>query len=158
LPQLSLHTPIGAITVSEEDGAIVALDWGWGRDQDETALLVRARDLLHAYFDGESAGFDLPLAPAGSDYRQRVWRALCAIPRGETRTYADIARIAGGSARSVGGANGANPIPVIIPCHRVVATTGLGGYSGGDGLATKRYLLALETCPAQTGPRPRSGT
>jgi methylated-DNA-[protein]-cysteine S-methyltransferase len=144
LPQLSLHTPVGDITLSEEDGWIVALDWGWGRDQAETELLRRASDQLNAYFDGQSLGFDLPLAPQGSPYRRRVWDALRAIPPGETRTYQDIARVAGGSARSVGGANGANPIPILIPCHRVVATGGLGGYSGGDGLPTKRYLLDLE--------------
>lgn len=144
MPQLSLHSPIGALTVSEEDGAIVALDWGWGRDQTETALLLRARDQLHAYFDGGLTDFALPLAPVGTPYRLRVWQALREIPHGQTRTYAEIARRAGGSARSVGGANGANPIPILIPCHRVVATAGLGGYSGADGLPTKRFLLHLE--------------
>jgi methylated-DNA-[protein]-cysteine S-methyltransferase len=145
LPQLSLHAPLGDITVSEEDGAIVALDWGWGRDQTATPLLRRACDQLHAYFDGALGRFDLPLAPAGTAYRKRVWHALCEIPYGETRSYATIADLAGGSARSVGQANGDNPIPIIIPCHRVVAATHLGGYSGGDGLDTKRALLALET-------------
>jgi methylated-DNA-[protein]-cysteine S-methyltransferase len=144
LPQLSLHSPIGDITVSEDEGAIVSVDWGWGRDQDATSLLRRACDQLHAYFDGDLTVFDLPLAPAGTPYRQRVWQALCAIPYGATRSYIDIARVAGGSARSVGQANGNNPIPLIIPCHRVLATTHIGGYSGGDGLATKRYLLELE--------------
>jgi methylated-DNA-[protein]-cysteine S-methyltransferase len=145
LPQLALHTPIGDITVSEEDGAIVALDWGWGDGAAaETPLLQRARDQLHAYFDGDLTEFDLKLAPAGTPYRQRVWRALRDIPYGETRPYAAIATAAGGSARSVGQANGCNPIPIIIPCHRVVASTHLGGYSGGDGLPTKRFLLALE--------------
>ena len=145
MPQLSLHTPIGDISVSEADGQIVALDWGWGRDQEETPLLCRARAQLHAYFDAERLTFDLPLAPAGTPYRRRVWAALQTIPPGETRSYQDIARAAGGSARSVGGANGANPIPILIPCHRVVASRGLGGYSGGDGLPTKRYLLDLES-------------
>ncbi len=145
VPQLSLHTPLGSLTVSEEDGRIVALDWGWGRDQTGTAVLCRARELLHAYFDAEAVSFDdLPLAPAGSPYRLRVWQALRGIPPGQTRTYGEIARIAGGSARSVGGANAANPIPILIPCHRVVASAGLGGYSGAGGLATKRALLALE--------------
>ena len=144
MPQLSLHTPLGDLTVSEEDGAIVAVDWGWGRDQEETPLLARAREQLHDYFDGRRTGFDLPVRPQGTAYRRRVWAALCAIPPGETRTYMDIARVAGGSARSVGQANGANPIPVIIPCHRVVASAGIGGYSGGDGLDTKRFLLQLE--------------
>jgi len=144
LPQLSLHSPIGDITVSEEAGNIVAVDWGWGRDQSDATLLRQARDQLHAYFDGDLTEFDLPLAPAGTPYRCKVWQALCGIPYGETRSYIAVARVAGGSARSVGQANGCNPIPIIVPCHRVVATTHLGGYSGGDGLATKRYLLALE--------------
>ena len=144
MPQLSFHTPLGAVSVSEEDGAIVAFDWGWGRDQAQTPLLLRAREQLHAYFDGEITAFDLPLAPFGSPYRRRVWAALCAIPYGQTRSYQEIAAAAGGSARSVGGANGANPLPVLIPCHRVVGSSGLGGYSGGDGLDTKRHLLSLE--------------
>lgn len=144
MPLLSLHTPVGDLSVSEDDGAIVSVDWGWGRDQDETVLLRRAREQLHAYFDAELTSFDLPLAPAGSPYRQRVWQALRAIPYGAVRTYLDIAREAGGSPRSVGGANGANPIPIIIPCHRVVAVNGPGGFSGGEGLPTKRALLLLE--------------
>ena len=144
LPQLSLHTPVGDLTVSEEDGAIVAVDWGWGRDQQETPVLCAARDQLHAYFDGTRQSFDLKLAPVGTEYQRRVWAALCDIPMGATRSYIEIARVAGGSARSVGGANGRNPIPVIIPCHRVLATTGIGGYSGGEGLPTKRILLDLE--------------
>jgi len=144
MPQLSLHTPVGDITVFEEDGAIVSIDWGWVRDQTQTGLLSRARDQLQAYFDGDLRQFDLPLAPAGTPYRKAVWDALCAIPYGETRSYLQIAKAAGGSARSVGQANGRNPIPLIIPCHRVVATTSVGGYSGGDGLDTKRWLLALE--------------
>lgn len=144
MPQLSLHTPLDAITLTEEDGAIVALDWGWGRDQDPTPLLLRARDQLQQYFDGDRHAFDLPLAPHGTPYRQKVWNALTRIPFGETRTYTQIAAQAGGSNRSVGGANGANPIPIIIPCHRVVAMNGPGGYSGGNGLETKRRLLHLE--------------
>jgi methylated-DNA-[protein]-cysteine S-methyltransferase len=148
VPLLSLHTPVGDLSVAEDDGAIVSVEWGWGRDQDETALLRSAREQLHAWFDTELTAFDLPLSPAGSPYRQRVWRALLAIPYGATRSYRDIAREAGGSPRSVGGANGANPIPIIIPCHRVVASNGPGGYSGGDGLPTKRALLRLEAAAA----------
>jgi methylated-DNA-[protein]-cysteine S-methyltransferase len=144
VPQLSLHTPVGDITVFEEDGAIVSLDWGWVPQQISSPILERATQQLDGYFDGELTAFDLPLAPAGTEYRRSIWQALCDIPYGETRSYLDIARLAGGSARSVGQANGRNPIPLIIPCHRVVATAGIGGYSGGDGLATKRWLLALE--------------
>ena len=145
MPRISLHTPVGDITVFEEDGAIVSLDWGWVPDQAPSPGLERARTQLNAYFDGELRQFDLKLAPAGTPYRRGVWQALCAIPFGETRTYRDIALVAGGSARSVGQANGRNPIPIIIPCHRVVAAGDLGGYSGGDGLATKRVLLDLES-------------
>jgi methylated-DNA-[protein]-cysteine S-methyltransferase len=146
MPQLSLLTNLGDLTISEDDGAIVALDWGRGRDQEETPLLRRARDQLQDYFDGKRLTFDLPLAPHGSDFQKRVWAALCAIPPGETRSYADIASAIGSAPRAVGGANGANPIPIILPCHRVVAADGsLGGYSGGDGPATKRFLLDLES-------------
>ena len=146
MPQLSLHTPLGEVTISEDGGAIVALDWGRGRDQEATPLLCQARDQLQDYFDGKRMSFDLPLAPEGSEFQKRVWAALCAIPPGETRSYADIARTIGSAPRAVGGANGANPIPLFIPCHRVIAADGtLGGYSGGDGPATKRYLLDHES-------------
>jgi methylated-DNA-[protein]-cysteine S-methyltransferase len=144
LPQLSLHTSFGDLTIAEENGAIVSLDWGWGRDQTVTDLLTRARDQLFAYFDGSLTRFDLPLNPAGTPYRRSIWFALLDIPCGATRSYADLARTIGGSPRSVGQANATNPIPIIIPCHRVLATNGIGGYSGGDGLPTKRALLALE--------------
>jgi len=142
-----MHSPVGDLTVSEEDGAIVAVDWGWGRDQEQTPVLLRAKQALENYFDGKPLDEDLPLAPAGTAYQLRVWQALKKIPVGETRTYVDIARVAGGSPRSVGGANGRNKIPIFIPCHRVVAVGGIGGYSGGDGLPTKRWLLALEKAP-----------
>jgi methylated-DNA-[protein]-cysteine S-methyltransferase len=145
VPQLSLHSPFGDISVSEQDGAIVAVDWGWGRDQQETRLLARTRDQLFAYFDRELIAFDLPLAPAGTEFQRRVWAALQRIPYGQTRSYGALAVELGSAARAVGQANAANPIPIVIPCHRVVASSGIGGYSGGDGLATKRALLALET-------------
>ena len=145
MPQLSLHTPLGEITLSEEDEAIVALDWGRGSEQEATPLLREARDQLHDYFDGRRTGFHLALAPHGTPYQRRVWSALRAIPAGETRSYADIAREVASHPRAVGQANGRNPIPILIPCHRVVAASGaLGGYSGLDGPATKRFLLHHE--------------
>jgi methylated-DNA-[protein]-cysteine S-methyltransferase len=149
MPQLSILTPLGDITLSEEDGAIVALDWGRGRDRAETPVLRLAAARLQDYFDGTAAGGDfddLPLAPRGTPFRRRVWEALRRIPAGETRSYLDIARDVGClSARAIGGANGANPIPILIPCHRVVAADGsLGGYSCAEGQTTKRYLLDLE--------------
>ncbi|WBV43121.1 methylated-DNA--[protein]-cysteine S-methyltransferase [Pseudoroseomonas cervicalis] len=145
MPQLSFLTPLGTLTLSEEDGAIVALDWGRGRDQEETPLLIAARDQVQDYFDGQRTSFDLPLAPYGSAFQQKVWAALRAIPSGETRSYAELAATIGSIARAVGQANRANPIPIIIPCHRVIGAGGkLGGFSGGEGAATKRYLLDLE--------------
>lgn len=144
MPQLSLHSPVGDLTISEEAGAVVSLDWGWGRDQDESPLLVRARRALFDYFDGLPLAEDVPLAAGGTAYQQKVWDALRTIPAGQTRTYIEIAKLAGGSARSVGGANAANKIPIFIPCHRVVAVGGIGGYSAGDGLETKLRLLDLE--------------
>lgn len=144
MPQLSMHSPIGDLTVSEEDGAIVALDWGWGRDQATTPLLQRTRDQLNAYFDGDPADFDLPLNPEGSAFQRRVWKAMCDIPAGGTETYGSLADRIDGIARAVGTACGRNPIPIIIPCHRVVAASGLGGYSGDGGLDTKVALLRLE--------------
>ena len=149
LPQLSLHTPIGAITVSAEADAVVAIDWGWGRDQEPTPLLVQAKAWLDAYFDGEIRPMTLHLAPFGTPYRQRVWSTICAIPPGDVQTYQAVARLAGGSPRSVGGAMATNPIPILIPCHRVVGAgpqggSAIGGYSGGEGIETKRFLLGLE--------------
>jgi len=145
MPQLSLRTPLGDLTLSEEDGAIVALDWGRVEHQELTPVLTTARDQLQDYFDGLRSRFDLPLAPHGTAFQQRVWDALRAIPPGETRSYNDVARLLASGPRAVGQANGRNPIPIIIPCHRVVAADGsIGGYSGHDGIATKRYLLDLE--------------
>ncbi len=146
MPQLTLHSPVGELTISEEAGAIVALDWGRGPPdfQRETPLLVQTKTILEKYFDGVFEPIDLPLAPAGSAFRQRVWQAMQAIPVGETQSYGALARAIGSAPRAVGGACGANPIPILIPCHRVVAGGGLGGYSGGVGPATKVALLKLE--------------
>jgi len=139
-----MHTPVGDLTLFAEDDAIVAIEWGWSSYQDPSPLLERAKTALHAYFDGGDWPADLPLNPTGTPYRQKVWAALREIPVGETRTYGEIASLIASGPRAVGGANGANPIPILIPCHRVLATDGLGGYSGGDGLPTKRLLLDLE--------------
>jgi methylated-DNA-[protein]-cysteine S-methyltransferase len=144
VPQLSLHSPLGPLSVSETDDAIVALDWGWGRDQTRTPLLLRAVDVLNRYFDGEAPAFELPFRPKGTAFQQRIWQAMREIPDGQTRTYGALAERAGGVARAVGMACGANPIPILIPCHRVVAQSGLGGYSGDGGVETKVALLRLE--------------
>ena len=161
MPQLSLHTPIGPITVSAEADAIVAVDWGWGRDQEPAPLLLRAKAWLDTYFDGEIEPMTLPLAPVGTTYRQRVWAAVRMIAPGATMSYRDVAQRAGGSPRSVGGAMATNPVPILIPCHRVVGTgprggSAIGGYSGSEGIATKRFLLDLEHRALARMPGPSS--
>ena len=144
VPQLSLHSPVGALTIAQEDEALVALDWGWGCAQQETTLLRRAREQLHAYFDRRLETFDLPLAPTGTAFRLKVWSMLRQIPFGGTRTYGSIADEVGGCARAIGQANSYNPLPILIPCHRVVARHGIGGFTGHLGIATKRFLLDHE--------------
>jgi len=145
MPQLSLHSPFGDLTLSEWDEKIVSLDWGWGMSQDETPLLVEGKHQLQSYFDGSLKAFDLPLNPAGTAFQQKLWAALCDIPYGETLTYGALAEKINSGPRAVGGACGANPIPIIIPCHRVLAQNGtLSGYSGDGGPDTKKQLLRLE--------------
>lgn len=139
----SLETPVGPLSVAERDGAIVRLGWtseGGGN----SALLARALDQLRAYFAGELTEFDLPLQVEGSDFQRAVCEAMLAIPFGETRTYGSIAKELGAPPQPVGNACGANPIPVIIPCHRVLGATGLGGFSGQGGVETKVALLKHE--------------
>ncbi|MBM3502633.1 MAG: methylated-DNA--[protein]-cysteine S-methyltransferase [Alphaproteobacteria bacterium] len=143
--QRTMHSPLGELTVSEFAGHIVAIDWGRGAEQASSALLREATDQLNAYFDDQRHVFDLPLAPAGTAFQKKVWAALAQIPYGATETYGAVARSLGSSARAVGGACGRNPIPIVVPCHRVVAAKLTdGGYSGGEGLKTKLALLRLE--------------
>ena len=140
----SIDTPVGQFTVVEAGGAIVMTGWRGPGGQDRSPLLDVAVEQLQAYFARRLQRFDLPVAPAGSAFELAVWQGMCAIPYGETRTYADLAKVAGGVARAVGQACGSNPIPIIIPCHRVTGTHGLGGFSGGNGQMTKRRLLGIE--------------
>ena len=143
---LNAVSPLGPLTISEEEGHIVRLGWDDARDDAPTHLLREAARQLGAYFAGELTRFDLPLKPEGSDFGKRVWQAMSAIPYGETATYGALAQELASSARAVGRACGANPIPVIVPCHRVVARGGgRGGYSGRGGLRTKEFLLELES-------------
>jgi methylated-DNA-[protein]-cysteine S-methyltransferase len=141
---LSIPSPIGHLTIDEADDAIVAVRWGNGSPGNGSPLLAEAARQLEAYFDGRLNRFDLPLATGGSSFEKRVWAAMQAIPYGETRTYSDLAHMTDSGPRAVGRACGRNHIPIIIPCHRVLARGGLGGYSGGSGLDTKQRLLALE--------------
>ncbi|MDO8607566.1 MAG: methylated-DNA--[protein]-cysteine S-methyltransferase [Phaeospirillum sp.] len=145
MPHFSFNTPIGPLALFEADDAIVAVDWGWLPDNEESPLLLRARDQLEEYFEGKRQIFDLPLAPHGTAFQRKVWAELEKIPFGATLTYGQLAERLGTAPRALGGACGRNPIPVIIPCHRVLAANGgLGGYSGIDGIETKEILLRLE--------------
>lgn len=147
MPQLCMHSPVGDLTVTEEDGFIVSLDWGWvpSEWQEETPLLKNALVQLNAYFDGERLDFDLPLAPPGSEFQKQVCDAMVAIPGGSTKSYGEIAKEIESSAQAVGNACGLNPIPIIIPCHRVLAAKKeMGGFSGAGGVETKIALLTLE--------------
>lgn len=144
MPLATLDTPLGRLAIEEAGGAIMRVFWSDREDADETPLLAAARAQLAAYFDGRLRRFDLPLAPAADTFQTAVRAAMLAIPYGETRTYGEIARDLGTYGQPVGAACGANPLPVIVPCHRVLSATGLGGYSGRGGVETKIALLKLE--------------
>lgn len=148
MPVRSIHTPFGDMTVAQEGEALVSVDWGWGRDQDETSLLREACAQLDAYFSGKLKVFDLPISVEGTPFQRRVWEIMLRIPYGETRTYREVAQDLNSAARAVGGACGANRLPILIPCHRILAVNGLGGYSGGEGPVTKRQILDLEAMAA----------
>jgi methylated-DNA-[protein]-cysteine S-methyltransferase len=143
-----------ALAVTVSDGAItsIGLNRRGGRGP-ETVLERQAAAELEEYLAGRRTEFTVPLGPKGTAFDHRVWDAVAAIPYGETVTYGEIARAIGNpnGARAVGTANGRNPVPIIIPCHRVVATGGkLGGYGGG--LPLKRRLLDLETTGRLSAP------
>ncbi|NOD62567.1 MULTISPECIES: methylated-DNA--[protein]-cysteine S-methyltransferase [unclassified Ruegeria] len=144
MPMIAVETQFGCLGVEETDGALTRLVWD-GRDVGEpTDLLREAAAQLKAYDAGQLDRFDLPYRVAGSDFQRQVCDLMYAIPLGETRTYGDIAKELGQPAQPVGQACGANPIPVIIPCHRVLSANGLGGFSGAGGVETKVALLRHE--------------
>lgn len=148
-------SPVGALTLVASDAGLVAILW---EDDDPARVRLTAREQrpdhpmlaqtvqqLTAYFAGNLQQFTVPLDFRGTDFQQKVWTALCAIPFGETRSYGDIARTIGHptASRAVGAANGRNPISIIAPCHRVIGTNGaLTGFAGG--VEVKRWLLDHE--------------
>ena len=148
--QSSFLTDLGRLYIVQEEDAIVQVGilqpgQSLAYPQEETPLIQTARQQLEEYFAGKRRRFTLPLAPKGTAFAQKVWRALQDIPYGETRSYLQIAQAVGNprACRAVGMANHRNPIMVIIPCHRVIGSDGsLTGYAGG--LEMKRYLLQLE--------------
>ncbi|QIE56473.1 methylated-DNA--[protein]-cysteine S-methyltransferase [Pikeienuella piscinae] len=144
MPHHSTETALGRFTIEAADGAITGLRWGGPVETAKDPLLIEAAAQLGAYADGRLRAFDLPLAPAGGPLQQAVMAAMRRIPFGETLTYGKIAAQVGAPAQAIGQCCGANPIPVIIPCHRVTGTGKLGGFSAPGGVETKVALLRHE--------------
>ena len=152
MAQYICPSPIGPLSLVEENGALVEVRWNVDLPRDAAPMALPATPLLRqaaveltAYFAGQLREFTVPLAPKGTPFQQKVWAALREIPYGETRSYKEIAAMVGNekACRAVGMANNRNPLPIFIPCHRVVGANGkLVGYAGG--LDVKTFLLNLE--------------
>jgi methylated-DNA-[protein]-cysteine S-methyltransferase len=179
---LTISTPIGRLLLIANQGVLIEVSWESPKTQEklhrpsfsslesklefkpeleselesipksvDPILDIAARQ-INEWFKGLRRDFDLPLSPIGTSFQSRVWNRLRAIPYGQTVTYGALAEDLGSSARAIGGACGRNPIPLIIPCHRVVSVTGLGGYSGMGWLTTKKFLLDHEARQKGTFP------
>ncbi len=134
-----MQTPVGTLSITEKDGKICTLDWAEGNMPEEMHLQ------LSEYFNKERQVFDFEYEVDGTGFQKKVWKALLNIPYGTTKTYKDIAEEVGSHPRAIGGAVGANPVPILIPCHRVIGSSGkMTGFSAGDGISTKEFLLKLE--------------
>lgn len=139
---------LGSVTFAEEDGTLLCITTHRPLpegEERETPLIREAHRQLQEYFKGKRKVFDLPLAPRGTDFQQKVWRALCNIPYGQTRSYRQIAEAIGNpkAVRAVGMANNRNPLLVVVPCHRVIGADGkMVGYAAG--IEKKEFLLRLE--------------
>jgi methylated-DNA-[protein]-cysteine S-methyltransferase len=144
-----VESPVGRLALEADGDTLTGLRWTGAaersKDEKATPVLREARRQLDQYFERKLRRFDLPLAAAGTPFQQSVWTMMSAIPFGETATYGGMAIALGSGPRAVGMACGRNPLPIVVPCHRVLASGGKeGGFSGGQGLPTKRKLLALE--------------
>jgi methylated-DNA-[protein]-cysteine S-methyltransferase len=142
-------SPVGRLAIEADEDALTSLRWAsdgeHARNQDANPVLKEAVHQLERYFARKLKHFDLPLAARGTDFQKSVWKMMSEIPYGETATYGGMATALGSGPRAIGMACGRNPIPIIVPCHRVMGSGGKeGGFSGGQGLPTKRKLLALE--------------
>lgn len=144
---IAVETPLGRLGVAANlHGFVTDILWSYHGENRENALVKEAARQITRYFSGQHHIFDLPLQPQGTLFQKRVYHAMQNIPRGTTQTYGDIATTLKTSARAVGNTCGANPLPIIIPCHRITAANHIGGYSGENGIATKIRLLQLEGC------------
>lgn len=158
MEQAVIYSPVGPLTLFAEDDSLTALVYGDYGGYDDIPLFREARRQLDEYFEGQRQDFHLPLRPEGTEFQKKVWQVLCRIPYGQLISYRELAARVGSprAFQAVGQANGHNPLPILIPCHRVIAADGtLGGYSGG--LERKRFLLHLEgnDLPAALAPRRR---
>lgn len=143
-----ISSPVGELWLQFVAGALVGLSWqAQPQNRQEQLLLPLTTEWLNAYFHGDPTPFPskkIPLKPQGTPFQQKIWQRLLQIPHGQTITYGDIAKDLNTAPRAVGQAVAANPIPIIIPCHRVLASGGFGGYSGLGGIESKKILLNLE--------------
>ena len=135
--------PFGPVALVEREGVLVGLEWRLPEMSGQSALLAEGLAQLSAYFEGRLKRFDLPL-DWGAGLNAAVRRAMADIPHGETRTYGEIAKRVGAAPQAVGQACGANPLPILIPCHRVTGTDWFGGFSAPGGVETKAALLRHE--------------
>lgn len=148
--QAILAAPFGRLGIRCTDELLLGIDFlpaSARAKAPRSALAKNVCTQLEAYLVDASFRFSLPLKPAGTDHQRKVWKEMCAIPSGRTQTYGELAARIGSSARAIGQACGNNPVPIVIPCHRVVSKTGLGGFMhrGDDNaLDIKRWLLAHE--------------
>ena len=142
----SINSKLGYITIVEEDGFITAILFAY-MDENPSKLSKRAKKQIEEYLKGERKVFDLPIKMKGTDFQKMVWNAIYDIPFGETITYKDIGEKIGSKGyQAIGSACGKNPLPIIVPCHRVLGKDNIGGFSLG--LDTKRALLDLEKMPS----------
>jgi len=144
-----VESPVGRLALEAEGDTLTGVRWASdaerATDAEASPILREAQRQLDRYFKRKLQRFDLPLAALGTPFQKSVWTMMCAIPFGETATYGGMAMALSSGPRAIGMACGRNPIPIIVPCHRVLASGGKeGGFSGGQGLPTKRKLLALE--------------
>ena len=143
---LSILSPVGWLTLFETSKKIIALEWGRAANCTETPTLKDAVRELVEYFNHERTSFTTPIKLTGTVFQKSVWKYIAEIPYGQTRTYGEIANEINSAARPVGSACGKNPIPLFVPCHRVIgANNKLTGFSGGLGVRTKQALLKHET-------------
>ena len=139
-----MDSPVGPLCLTEVEGAVASLGGAHTTGGGDSPVLRQAKAELQAYFDGSRRRFTVPVRITGSPFQRAFLKALIDIPYGETREYGDLAKALDVSPQAIGQACGANPIPILIPCHRVLSATGLGGYSGAGGVETKVALLRRE--------------